>query len=830
MKIKSYPIKIDKDLVLKYLGYKDGDVPEDIISEVEESIEESYKLIEPKICYEEFNIKYDVNKKEVILPDGSVFKDDYVIRNLKDADYIIMAVITIGDALDKKISQSFSDGDYMKGMVYDTIASTALEYLSKSLWQDLMNEAMSRGFGITHRLCPGDSRWNIKDQAIIFKNLDASSIGVTLNESYMMNPIKSSSIVYGIGKNVKTSLVDHDCDECDLIDCIYRHRTKKAKHKVKVSFEGQNREITVDDGTNLFKTLTENGINIQNACGGHRTCGKCKVVVDIDTDISEAERRHLKDSDIEAGMRLACFVKVDRDLNVIVPDTNNGAAILTDDGGKISLKSLKPRINKKFLNLDKPSLKDQRGDYERVIDALGHNAKMSLKLLNKLPDILENDNYNVVLVIRGEEIISIEKEDAIDKIYGVAIDIGTTTIAAYLYDLKTGKRLDVYSALNPQKAFGADVISRINYTITEEDGLYKIHKVIIDEINKLVDNFCNRNNISSENIYEITLAGNTTMIHLALNEPSKNIASAPYIPGFTSKIEVKARDLGVIINHEGYIITLPMVASYVGADTVAAILSSRMYEKDEISLLLDIGTNGEIVLGNKEKLVACSAAAGPAFEGAGITFGIGGVIGAIDHVDLTKRPIFTTIGNAKPKGICGSGVVDVIAELVKHGIIDATGRIVDKEEIPQGIDEDLLDRIVEYNGGAAFLLDSENGIYVTQKDIRQIQLAKGAIFAGIKILIKEMGINVDDIKKVYFAGGFGNYISVEGAATIGLIPKELKDRVEQIGNAAGAGASMALLSDDELNIASLIKKKVKYIELSSMPAFQEEFMYAMYFK
>lgn len=352
---------------------------------------------------------------------------------------------------------------------------------------------------------------------------------------------------------------------------------------------------------------------------------------------------------------------------------------------------------------------------------------------------------------------------------------------------------------------------------------------MIEEINMIVDYFCERQGISNESIYEVVMAGNTVMIHLALGVPAENIANSPYIPAFTSSIEVKSKDLGIDINREGYIVTLPMVASYVGADTVAAVLSSRIFESDDICLIVDIGTNGEIVLGNKEFLISCSAAAGPAFEGADITFGMSGIEGAIDHVDLKRDPIFSTIGGKKSKGICGSGIVDVVAELFKHGIVDNTGRILDKDEVTSVVGKKFSDRIVQYDDTPSFLIDEASGIYITQKDIRQVQLAKGAIQAGINILMREMNIDEEDIKKVYLAGGFGSYISVESAAAIGLIPKGLKEKAVQIGNAAGLGASFALLSDEMLEKSKVIRDKVKYIELSNNPYFQEEFIKSMYF-
>lgn len=832
MQILQYPIKIDKNLVFKFLGYVDTNVPKEITNEIDEVIGQSYELIEPKICYKEIKIKYDKDKNEILLPNGNAFKENYVIRNLKDANYLVLAVVTVGKKISEKIEETFSKGDYLKGMIYDVVANTALEHLRKSFEQDLMKEAREKGFGITHRLSPGNNGWSIKDQKIIFEILDTKSIGVFLRESYIMDPIKSTSLVYGIGKNVKVSIYQSVCDECPLVDCIYRHPSSKPFYNINVDYMGKKKTIKAEKGANLFKVLTENGIDIPNECGGNQICGKCKVIVDTNNEISKFEKQFLTDLEIKKGVRLACYVKVDKDLNVITLNTEENYVVLTNEGS-ILIDSLNPRIIKRKLTLSEPTLEDQRDDLERLEDVLlnyGGKIKISINLLNKLPDIMRN-NKNIVVVMRNDEIISLERDYGFDKTYGIAIDIGTTTIAAYLYDIKTGEKIDVYCKLNSQRTYGSDVISRINYTITKKDGLFKLHELIINDLNDIVEAFCQRNELSSSNIYEITLVGNTTMIHLTLKVPVKNIANAPFIPAFTSEIELKSEKLGVKINPEGYVMTLPMVASYIGADTIAGILACGMYEKEELSLFIDIGTNSEMVLGNRDKLLACSAAAGPAFEGGNITFGIGGIKGAIDHVDLEEKPIYTTIGNAKPsKGICGSGIVDAIAELVKKGIIDKTGRILEKIEIPDDVDETIVNRIKNYNGETAFLIDEESGIYLTQKDVRQLQLAKGAIFAGIKILSKELGIETEDIKRVYLAGGFGNYINVDSAVIIGLIPKELKDKVLFIGNAAGKGAGMALLSEKEFDISRDIKNKIKYIELSSMPSFSEEFMNSMYFE
>ncbi|MCL4407316.1 MAG: ASKHA domain-containing protein [Thermotogae bacterium] len=595
-------------------------------------------------------------------------------------------------------------------------------------------------------------------------------------------------------------------------------------HKLKVNYTLRGKEIQKDlevgDGANLFEFLISNGIYVPSTCGGRHICGKCKVEVSTDQKTGKDEERFLTDSEKQMHIRLACFVKVDSDMEVRVP-AEKQANILTE--GMYALRDVNPRIKKRSLILSKPSLQDQRDDLKRITDEIG-DVKVPLNVLKKIPVILENNDHRIKYVTRKGELISVEPFES-NKVYGIAVDIGTTTIAAYLEDLRSGEKIDVYSSMNPQRIFGADVITRIDHTIRKAEGLDEIQKVMTEELNKIVDEFCKRNGIDVENVYEIAIAGNTTMIHLAFGIPAKNIANAPFIPAFTSAIEIKANEIGVKINPQGYILSLPSVASYIGADIVADILSSRMYEKDEISLLLDIGTNGEIVLGNKDKLVACSAAAGPAFEGTEITFGTGGVIGAIDHVDLTKHPAYTTIGGEAPSGICGSGIVDAISEMTKFGIIDTTGKMCSKDEI--NLDGDISQRIIQYKGEPAFLIDDK--ICITQGDVRQIQLAKGAIYAGIKVLMKKAGINFEDIKKVYIAGGFGNYIDPDAASQIGLIPKSLTDKVIQIGNAAGSGAIMALVSDNELKTAIEIAKRVEYIELSNTDEFQEEFMNGMYF-
>lgn len=814
-----------KSSVVEKLRNMNFDITENLIKEIDELLVEAESLIDYKVQQEIYdNFKIDQKENRIILNEKDYLLGKYIVKSLQKAEYIVLAIITLGERVDKRISDYFSCGDYTKGLILDTIAGVVLENLTINFWNGLKENAQKYGKGITEIFYPG-SKWDIKNQAVIFKVVNASRIGVSINESFMMTPEKTVSFVCGIGEDLKSCVMGTSCDDCEMENCVYRKSSATKAYNVTVHFNGETKMIAAKEGENLFRLLVKNGIYLSNSCGGNRICGKCKVILGEKSNISSEEAYFLTQKEREENVRLACFVNIDRDLEVTVLYYEEKANILTTEKSSLDV-SLNSRIKKYVVEVSPHTLEDQRDYVKKVCDLLGGKIKISLSLVGMLPQTLEQHDYKVSCAVRKNELISVEDKALNDKNFGIALDVGTTTIAAYLYDLNLGKQIDVYSCLNPQRVFGADVISRINYTITEPLGLYKMHSALIDKINEIIERFSQKNSISRNNIYEIVAVGNPTMIHFLLNIPCKHIAVSPYVPTFTSKMEIKAKEIGVNINKEGYVITLPLVSSYVGADIVASILASKIDKYQELCLLVDIGTNGEMVLGNKYNLVASSAAAGPAFEGARITFGVNGIEGAIDHVDFGKRPFYTTIGDKKAKGICGSGIIDIISEFLKYGIIDSTGRFLPKEEV-KNLPIDIAQKITVYKDEPAFLI--ENGIYVTQKDIRQIQLAKGAIIAGINIMIKEMGIDVNDIKKVFLAGGFGNYIFPPSAITIGLLPKELEGKIIQIGNSAGIGAIMALLSDKELERATQLQKKIKYIELSTHKDFQHEYIKGMYF-
>ncbi len=408
----------------------------------------------------------------------------------------------------------------------------------------------------------------------------------------------------------------------------------------------------------------------------------------------------------------------------------------------------------------------------------------------------------------------------------MAFDIGTTTVVGYLLDAETGASLSTVSMLNPQSQFGADVIARANYAIENGSGI--LARVIRKALSDLIDEACSEANISRDQIFLVSVVGNTCMHHLFLEIPTQSLVLAPYHAASVKPELLKAKYYGLNVNESAILMVLPNISGFVGADTVAAILSSGIDKTEEMTLLIDIGTNGEMVVGNRHRLCACSTAAGPAFEGAKISSGMRGTNGAIDHADFSTGDVkISVIGNTKAVGICGSGLIDIIAELVVNGLIEETGRLVTASEVKDEKLKRLASHIGEKDGQRVFWLTDE--VCITQKDIREVQLAKAAISAGIELLMRELGVTTTDIERVMLAGAFGNYMSPKSACAIGLIPRELESRIKPIGNAAGQGSKMAALSKAEFMRASEIGKSTDYLELAGMPEFNDVFMDKMEF-
>ncbi|KPU45680.1 phenol hydroxylase P5 protein [Oxobacter pfennigii] len=613
-----------------------------------------------------------------------------------------------------------------------------------------------------------------------------------------------------------------------------------ASHKVQ--FQPNNVEIAVQSGTTIMEALDEAKIYYDFPCGGIGKCGKCKVkVLKGAQKPTSKEEKHLDEKEIEEGIRLACMTEIQNDITVELLNVRKMEHNILITSEEKAVK-IEPHIKKVPIEIERPLLGDQRSDLHRVKDSLSRKGyrhddlKASLTVMQKLPETLRHSGFKATAVMYENEIMEIESGDTTKTMLGVAFDIGTTTIVGYLLDLYTGEELAIASTLNPQTKYGADVISRINFANNEEDGIKKLHDAVIEAINKLIGEACDKASVKRSSVYGVSIAANTTMHHLFIGTSPKNIGISPYVSSVSEPLAIDAKELGIDINTGGKIFVLPNIAGFVGADTSAVILSTEMYKSDVVKLAIDIGTNGEIALGSKEKMFACSAAAGPAFEGAQISSGMRGAAGAIDHVYFKDKLEYTVIGDVKPIGICGSALLDVVAGLIELGIVDKRGRILSPDKLTNPEALKFKDNITEHEGQAAFLLADKNktgsgkAVMVTQSDIRELQLAKGAMATGVKVLMEVLNIQVDEIKEVLLAGAFGNYLTPHSACVIGLIPMELESKIKMVGNAAGTGSRIALLSAGEFLKAGEIAEFVGFVELGSHPKFNSYFGECSYFK
>lgn len=596
----------------------------------------------------------------------------------------------------------------------------------------------------------------------------------------------------------------------------------------KITVLPDNKIFTADAGEVLDHVLGEQGIEINAICGGKGTCGKCKIVV------AEGE---VKGELLSDGTYLACKTEVIGDIVVRIPKTNDAAARKSALYEETSV-TLNIGAKKIFVTLPKPSLQDQRPDWERLISFLpeGVNYLPALGVLETLPNTLRDGKFQVTVVLRGNMVVGVEKGDTTAQLYGVAFDIGTTSVVGTLVDLSSGKGLAARSVANPQRVVGADVIARIEYVDNHEDGNKFLKEKIITALNDLISQLLEASGVDRHYLYEVTVVGNTTMHHLLLGINPANLARSPYIPAVKSGITLSGQQLGINLSPGGVVYILPNIAGFVGSDTVGVILATGMHRSEKIKLAIDIGTNGEIALGSRECIMVCSTAAGPAFEGAQIKCGMRAADGAIEGIEITDQEVMCkVIGDSHPVlGICGSGLIQGIAEMLRVGIIERSGRLIDPESAREKLSPALAERVVA-EGENMFILVPEDvskgqkPIYISQKDVRELQLAEGAIAAGIQILMKEMNISLDDIEEVLLAGAFGSYIDRSSAKMIGLVPLLPLEKIKSVGNAAGVGARLALLSIDEKEDAEKIAAYSKNVELSTRLDFQQAFVEAMTF-
>ncbi|MBI4654622.1 MAG: DUF4445 domain-containing protein [Nitrospirae bacterium] len=598
------------------------------------------------------------------------------------------------------------------------------------------------------------------------------------------------------------------------------------------------RSISVAPETSILKALEEEGIFLTSSCGGKGTCGKCKIIIRAGS-VNVHSTLKLTQDEVKKGYNLACqsfpledvVVEVPKESMLIVEGkialgtSRDLQALLNSTAVKIE-----PLTERIVLQLPPPSLNDNISDLERLKRELFSKGlgclRIPFRFLTNIANTVRKKHWEITLcIIHSEdcyEIINIFSGNKKAPRYGIAIDIGTTTLVVYLIDLTDGNLVDVASTYNSQIRFGDDVITRIVYA-AEHKGLSSLNKAVITDINILISLLRKNHHIDIDSIDQIVAAGNTTMTHLFLGLDPSAIREEPYIPTANNFPLSFAGELGIKVNPNVPIYSFPCVASYVGGDIVAGVLASRLHKKEELCLFLDIGTNGEVVLGNSEWLMAVACSAGPCFEGSGIKHGMRATEGAIEDVKInpsTFDPEIKVIGGTKPIGICGSGMIDLIAEMFTSGILDQKGRL----------QKGISDRVREGEGGLEFVLYSGNNIdiVITEPDIENIIRAKSAIYAGLSILLKEAGFTFDNVNKVYIAGGFGKFLDIEKAIILGMLPDIPREKFEYMGNTSVRGAYLCALSKKMREEAEEIAKKMTYLELSVSRSFMDEYVSGLF--
>lgn len=613
-----------------------------------------------------------------------------------------------------------------------------------------------------------------------------------------------------------------------------------ATHKVRLL--PIEKEIEVSTGTLISEAVQDAGLEFAQPCGGQGRCGRCAVIIDG----AGARRRstiRLSADDLEAGYALACQTVIEGDLTVTIPEQEEVVRRLVTDKSAKKIEIPFPydpesmqTVRAVQITLDEPTLDDNRDDVSRLetkLATLGYQSiDIPLFLLRKLGGVLRDSSWSPWVVLEtdsgdDQRIRLIDLKPDPVKPLGLAIDIGTTTVTTYLIDLESGEVIANAAEYNGQISHGEDVISRIIFS-KKGDGLNILGSRVRETIETLIERIRRRTGISVEDIHKVTISGNTTMIHLFLKIPSESIRLTPYIPIVNQPLRYLASELDLNVNPLATVDCLPGVASYVGADITAGVLACGMTESDELTLFIDVGTNGETVLGNKDWLVTCACSAGPAFEGAGVVDGMRATIGAIEEVwvhSQTYEPSYRVIGEVAPKGICGSGLISLLAELFVTGVIDRGGNVkldLDTPRTRQG------DHGPEYVVAWGDETESGKDIVITKVDVENLMRAKAAIYAGFSVLASSVGLDLSEVQRVLVGGAFGQYINVEKAIQIGLLPDLPWDRFNFLGNTSVLGAYMSLLSKSAREQVREIAQKMTYIELSADNTFFNAFTAALF--
>ncbi len=738
----SNKIPVEKQIVLKLLDCKSGSNAFKIIDSIYETVlNKAYSLAQPR----------------GLIKTGEI-PDFFNLREKENYKSGIFCIATLGKGISKESSSLFSAGEYLEGLLLDTIADQILINLTTSMYQEkILPFVRKKEVGISYCYIPGCQDVPIEYQKYILDlvGLEAKNI-ISITEGMMLNPVKSTAYFYVMDKSLPVRKIDRDCRKCNMKDCKYRTVLYAG---ITIIAGGKKTETTLLKEKTLLEGLREQGWGLETHCNGAGYCGKCKVLLTGKVpEPGSTEKELISQKDLQKGIRLACRVKpIDGMVVRLQEKTNTGY-----------------QIEQGF--------------------------------------IYRKDSREPELLIKSDSAVNFNEKGE-DFTYGIAVDIGTTTVAIVLVNLITGKTLGTSSFLNPQREYGDDVITRIQFTSTKDPDI--LTKLIRESLSGAIKELSFINKIGTEQILKLSVAGNTTMIHLLLGLPVKSLAVSPFTPVTLDPVISPAED----ILKDGFLsaemMIFPGVSAYVGSDIVSGMYNRSFECLDEVTLFIDMGTNGEIAIGNREKIFCAATAAGPAFEGARISCGVGSITGAISFAGIMEGKVwYSTIGQQPAVGLCGSGLVDLVAACLDSGIIDKSGLMK-----PEYFEEGLL--IGTDADGKKMRL--------TQKDIRELQLAKSAIRAGIEILVKEFDVTYKNIGKVYLAGGFGNNINADSAVRIGLLPKKLKGCIELAANSSLGGAVDSLLNPDREEKVKKILKKVHYIELSSNPDFNDKFAEYMLF-
>ena len=586
------------------------------------------------------------------------------------------------------------------------------------------------------------------------------------------------------------------------------------------------RLVSCASGQTVLSALQAEGVAIDNPCNGNATCGKCRVKV-VSGDLPEpspTEVGLLSAHDLEAGIRLACLVAPETDVEIEVLHKERAHEVLTH--GIMPAFEFAPDVEKRLVEVRRPTLEDQTPFEDQMCEQLGV-CGISAEALASSP--LAPGTFTAV--VHGGNVIGIEAGDTCDELFGVAIDIGTTTVVCELVDMLTGEPLADASQINAQKAFGLDVLTRITYEVQNgQQGIDNLQRVMVKSINGMIDELCSQTDVAREHVYQITVAANCTMMHLLLGIDARSIGKAPFAPSFSRAKDLAAASIGIVAAPGARLYCLPHVSAYIGADIVAGAYVCELRKEPGNVLFIDIGTNGEIVLSKNGKLLSCSCAAGPALEGMNISAGMRAAEGAIEEVRIEESGNdLTIIGDTDPAGLCGSGILAVVRELLRCGFVRKNGAFVKLDKLAE--DDWRRTRIeVDEDGKRSFVLtERPERLLVTQGDIRQVQLAKGAILSGFMALLRKAGLQMDDLDKVVVAGQFGAHLPASSLTGSGILPTEVEDRIAYAGNTSKTGAYMALMSGNVKREMEQLAHEMDYLELGATEGYERLFSECMTF-